>query len=150
MTWVPQACTLPVAEQPLRVAEFDALFASAVRPAVRSSPTCLRVFLAGGAAIAAHAQDLITRETECCSFFTFALQTSDGGTELEVRVPTARVDILDARACGGGSLLEIDARISPRSASAVRSRQICRDCTAYGDRQGTLRTDPVWALSAGA
>ena len=25
--WVPQACTLPTVQQPLRVAEFDGLFA---------------------------------------------------------------------------------------------------------------------------
>lgn len=35
MTWVPQSCTLPTVEQPLRVAEFDALFATAVRSAER-------------------------------------------------------------------------------------------------------------------
>ncbi|MEV6153769.1 hypothetical protein AB0L53_25835 [Nonomuraea sp. NPDC052129] len=29
--WVPSECTLPTAEQPLRVAEFDALFAEVVR-----------------------------------------------------------------------------------------------------------------------
>ncbi|MGW3614623.1 hypothetical protein ACWD6N_33130 [Micromonospora sp. NPDC005163] len=29
-SWVPQACTLPTVEQPLRLAEFDDLFASAV------------------------------------------------------------------------------------------------------------------------
>ncbi|MGW3610442.1 hypothetical protein ACWD6N_11205 [Micromonospora sp. NPDC005163] len=28
--WVPQACTLPTVERPLRLAEFDELFASAV------------------------------------------------------------------------------------------------------------------------
>jgi hypothetical protein len=31
MTWVPDACTLPTEEVPLRVAEFDALFASTLR-----------------------------------------------------------------------------------------------------------------------
>jgi predicted metalloendopeptidase len=29
--WVPEACTLPSVEQPLRVAEFDEVFANAVR-----------------------------------------------------------------------------------------------------------------------
>jgi len=29
LAWVPAACTLPTAEQPLRPAEFDALFTSA-------------------------------------------------------------------------------------------------------------------------
>ena len=35
MAWVPEACTLPTVEQPLRVAEFDELFATAVRPVER-------------------------------------------------------------------------------------------------------------------
>ena len=28
VTWVPESCKLPTVEQPLRVAEFDALFAT--------------------------------------------------------------------------------------------------------------------------
>ena len=28
MAWVPEACTLPTVEQPVRVAEFDELFAT--------------------------------------------------------------------------------------------------------------------------
>lgn len=30
-SWAPEACTLPTAERPLRVAGFDELFATAVR-----------------------------------------------------------------------------------------------------------------------
>jgi len=30
-SWVPDACTLPTAERPLRLAELDDLFATAVR-----------------------------------------------------------------------------------------------------------------------
>jgi hypothetical protein len=30
IAWVPQACTLATADQPLRQAEFDALFATAL------------------------------------------------------------------------------------------------------------------------
>ncbi|WP_245718914.1 hypothetical protein [Micromonospora rhizosphaerae] len=37
--WVPEACTLPTAERPLRVAEFDELFATALRGQTRLSPT---------------------------------------------------------------------------------------------------------------
>jgi hypothetical protein len=33
--WVPEACTLPTVEQPLRVAEFDDLFATALRGIAR-------------------------------------------------------------------------------------------------------------------
>ncbi|MBB6551859.1 hypothetical protein [Nonomuraea rubra] len=39
MTWVgPSACTLPTVEQPLRVAEFDALFAGAVQGVAPPGP----------------------------------------------------------------------------------------------------------------
>jgi len=47
---VPQAA-LPTVEQPLRVAEFDELFATAVRPVERVDLTGLRVHLPAGDAI---------------------------------------------------------------------------------------------------
>lgn len=96
MTWVPQSCTLPTEEQPLRVAEFDALFALAVRPAERVGPTVLRVHLPAGDDIAAVAASLIERETGCCSFFAFDLRRSSGGTDVEVRVPESQRTVLDA------------------------------------------------------
>jgi hypothetical protein len=96
MNWVPQACTLPTAEQPLRVAEFDALFATAVRPAERLGPTRLVVHLPAGDDVVATARDLIARETACCSFFAFALRPSVGGTELDVQVPEPQAAVLDA------------------------------------------------------
>ena len=93
-TWVPDACTLPTAEQPLRVAEFDGLFATAVRPAVRPAPDTLEIGLPAGAAAAA--QDLMARETACCSFFAFTLRTSGDEALLEVRVPASQLAVLDA------------------------------------------------------
>jgi hypothetical protein len=48
MTWVPEACTLPTVEQPLRVAEFDDVFAVAVRAPERVGPDVLRLFLPPG------------------------------------------------------------------------------------------------------
>lgn len=98
MTWVPEACTLPTAEQPLRVAEFDGLFATAVRAAERVDRTGLRIFLPAAEETAAAARDLAARETGCCSFFAFAVRTSTAGTELEVRVPESQVAVLDAMA----------------------------------------------------
>lgn len=95
MTWVPQACTLPTAEQPVRVAEFDSLFAATVRPPERPTPTRLRLFLAGPDA-AALAEDLIEREASCCSFFSFALRASTRECELDVQVPESQVEVLDA------------------------------------------------------
>ena len=96
MTWVPDACTLPTAEQPLRVAEFDVLFAAAVRPAERVSPTVLRIHLQGGEATAVGAEELAARESACCSFFAFTVSAADGRTELEVRVPSSQTAVLDA------------------------------------------------------
>lgn len=96
MTWVPEACTLPTEERPLRVAEFDALFAAEVLRVERVDATNLRLHLRGSPQTAATARDLIGRETDCCSFFAFDLRESAAGTELEVRVPDAHVAVLDA------------------------------------------------------
>lgn len=69
--WVPGTCTLPAAERPLRVAEFDALFATA-RWSKRPQPTRLDL------AIPPEAQSttrlLVERESGCCSFFTFSFE----------------------------------------------------------------------------
>ena len=96
MTWVPESCTLPTTEQPLRVAEFDELFATAVRPADRPDGVALRVHLPGGEETLTTVRDLVARETGCCSFFGFELRASAGETELVVRVPPARIAVLDA------------------------------------------------------
>jgi hypothetical protein len=95
MTWVPKACMLPTEEQPLRVAEFDALFATATGPPERLGPTRLRVHLPGGQDNAARARDLIARETGCCSFFSFDLRPSATDIELDVEVPEEHVAVLD-------------------------------------------------------
>jgi len=92
--WVPRACTLLTAEQPLRVAEFDALFATAVGPPRRPAPSRLEVVLAAEAEQLA--RDLVAREAGCCSFFAFTVQPGAGGTELAVEVPAAHVAVLDA------------------------------------------------------
>ncbi len=99
--WVPvDACTLPTAEQPLRVAEFDALFAAALRE-VRRPPgvaTRARLLLAGDGGLRDRVQKLADAETACCSFFTFTLTTlagADGTTlALDIEVPSAYADVL--------------------------------------------------------
>jgi hypothetical protein len=96
MTWVPEACTSPTVEQPLRVAEFDRLFATAVRRAERLDSTGLRVRLPAGEETVATARDLVSREASCCSFFSFDVRASQAGTELEVRVPASQAAVLDA------------------------------------------------------
>src|SRR5690348_16526591 len=63
------ACTLPTAERPLRLAEFQTLFATALRGQERLSPTHLRWRI--DPAAESTARDLTARESECCSFFAF-------------------------------------------------------------------------------
>ena len=96
MTWVPESCTLPTVEQPLRVAEFDALFALAVEPVERVSPTRLRIRLPVGEEVGSATRDLVARESGCCSFFSFDVQFLSTGTELQVGVPESQVAVLDA------------------------------------------------------
>jgi hypothetical protein len=92
----PSACTLPTAEQPLRVAEFDALFAEAVRGVARPERTRLRLELVFSPEGAARAAELAVRENGCCSFFAFTLAIAGGGLALEVTVPPEQVGVLDA------------------------------------------------------
>lgn len=96
MTWVPESCTLPTVEQPLRVAEFDDLFATAVAPAERVGSTILLVHLPAGDGVVSTARELAARETVCCSFFAFEVRPSAGETELEMRVPESQTAVLDA------------------------------------------------------
>ncbi len=97
-SWAPQSCTLPTAERPLRVAEFDRFFTDAVRGAGRPSRTRLKLDLEPSAEKAAQAAGLMARETACCSFFTFTLTATGGALELEIAVPDSHVDVLDALA----------------------------------------------------
>lgn len=103
MNWVPEACTLPTAERPLRVAEFDALFAEATRGVRRVSPELLRFELVSDPDVAARSAELAARETTCCSFFTFTLTADGAGLWLDVAVPGSRTDVLDALAARAAS-----------------------------------------------
>jgi hypothetical protein len=94
--WAPQACTLPTAERPLRVAEFDALFAEAVRSVERVEPGRVRLGLEATPHTAGRAAELVAAETGCCSFFTFTLTATGGQLWLEVTVPAAHIEVLDA------------------------------------------------------
>jgi hypothetical protein len=105
--WVAvDACTLPTADQPLRVAEFDDLFATALRAIERPDAAArARLVLAGGDGLAERVQRLADAETVCCSFFTFTLtplatdKVDDAGRTvlaLDIEVPVARADVLAA------------------------------------------------------
>jgi transglutaminase-like putative cysteine protease len=104
-SWVAvEACTLPTAEQPLRVAEFDDLFAHALRAVEYPHATAeqARLVLRGDEALAGRVQRLADAETACCSFFTFSLTPLDGDESgntvlaLDVGVPTDHSHVLAA------------------------------------------------------
>nr|BFE59977.1 hypothetical protein GCM10020063_045030 [Dactylosporangium thailandense] len=104
---IPDACTLPAADRPLRLAEFDALFGTAARTVTTLSPTHARLHLTGPAGLEATVRDLAARETACCSFFTFTVTpqpVEDGeALVLDVEVPAAHTGVLAslaARAAG--------------------------------------------------
>ncbi len=97
--WVPaDACTLPTAGQPLRVAEFDELFTASLLGVSRVESGWLRLRLDGGADAEGRARDLIARETACCAFFDFAVGRDGGDVIVDVRVPADRATVLDGLA----------------------------------------------------
>jgi hypothetical protein len=97
--WVPEACTLATADQPLRLAEFDALFTTTVEQAERISDRQLRVTMTGTAELEARVRTLAARETECCSFFIFTITAPQARhLVLDVEVPVGHIDVLDALA----------------------------------------------------
>jgi hypothetical protein len=103
--WLPvDACTLPTTEQPLRVTEFDNLFAASLRTVEHpdAAGTRARLVLAGDETLSARLQRLAAAETACCSFFSFRLtplSTDEAGetvVALDIAVPAARSDVLAA------------------------------------------------------
>ncbi|HLS15076.1 MAG TPA: hypothetical protein VK095_11250 [Beutenbergiaceae bacterium] len=97
--WVPvEACTLPTADQPLRLAEFEELFASGLHAAERLESTWLRLRLSNGPGVEERARDLAAREKKCCDFFDFAVHRGGNETVLDVRVPAAHAVVLDGLA----------------------------------------------------
>ena len=94
--WVPEACTLPTVEQPLRRAEFDALFAEDVTAVEQVSPEQVRFELRANPEAAARAAGLAVKETGCCSFFTFDFSVSDGAVSMTVSTGAAHAEVLAA------------------------------------------------------
>jgi hypothetical protein len=95
-TWVPASCTLPTAEQPLRVAEFDALFAERLTETARPEPLRLLLMIAAGPGVEDHVRDLVARESGCCSFFTFTVSPGPEQIRLDIEVDPAHEAVLDA------------------------------------------------------
>lgn len=118
-TGVPDACTLPTVQRPLRLAEFDDLFATALLGQQRLSPTQLRWRL--DPAAESSARDLTARESSCCFFFSFTIAPDEGAVRIDVQVPATHVEILDALA--NRAAAELAAHPSTRTCpSTSRSR----------------------------
>lgn len=105
---VPDACTLPTVERPVRLAEFDRLFATALRGVESVTPTHARIRLAGPAGLVATVRDLTARESDCCSFFTFTVTPEPVGEGealvCDVEVPARYADVLAALADRAGAV----------------------------------------------
>lgn len=94
--WVPETCTLPSVDQPLRRAEFDAMFAEDVTSVDQISPEQLRFELRADPAAAARAAGLAVKETGCCSFFTFDLSIGEGKVLMTVTTSATHTEVLTA------------------------------------------------------
>lgn len=103
--WVPAACTLPTAEQPLRRAEFDALFSRDVLDIAQTSPPQITLALRPDPEVAARAAKLAAAETGCCSFFTFGLTITDGRIDMVISAKSPHEDVLAALAARATSLV---------------------------------------------
>ena len=90
---VTDACTLPSSERPLRLAEFDQLFVETVRSVTRLDGA-VRLHLIGARGLHARVRDLVDRESQCCSFFTFDLDGTDDQLDLVVSAPPEQAAIL--------------------------------------------------------
>ena len=89
---VPIACTLGAAAMPGRLADWEALLATATGRAPIDGG--VRVSLPGGPAVAAQAAALAAAEQDCCRFFEFSLHIGAEANELDVRAPAEAVEIV--------------------------------------------------------
>jgi hypothetical protein len=97
--WVsaaPEECTLPTVQRPLRATEWQNLFATEARAVHRVDARRARAELRPDPGVAARAADLMMRETQCCTFFSFALTATGGHLTLDVATPPGQVAVLEA------------------------------------------------------
>jgi hypothetical protein len=121
--WVPDSCTLPTVQRPVRAADFDGFFAGTVRDVERTAPTRLRLELEPDPEAAARAARLAAAEVSCCSFFTFTLTASGQGLTLDISVPDAHATVLDALTSRVRAARILAARRVPRSRPLQRAKR---------------------------
>jgi hypothetical protein len=90
----PEACTLPVAERPDRIEEWDALFRGHVLSVNRTSETQTTMQLEPVPWVAAETAHLALREAGCCSFFEFTIRAAGNRLRLTIEVPQRYADVL--------------------------------------------------------
>jgi hypothetical protein len=106
MTWAPAECTLPFEERPGRAAEFDELFASALRELARPAPAQLLLKLDGTDRVEAAVRDLVSKEQACCPMFDFTIgRAGDGALLLKVRVGEGHTGTLEALAARAAQVI---------------------------------------------
>lgn len=93
-SWVPDTCTLPTRERPLRVAEFNDLFTRSLLDQQWLDSGQLRLVFDGSAQTEAAVRDLTARESACCSFFVFTLDQDAGRLVLDIAVPPGQEPVL--------------------------------------------------------
>ncbi len=90
----PIACSLAPGLLEARIDEFRALFASALR-GIERQPRQLSVALDAHIASEVAIRDLLRREQECCPFFIFDVQVTDGRIHLAIGVPDGAEHAID-------------------------------------------------------
>jgi hypothetical protein len=93
----PDACSLPVADQPGRVGEWDTLFQKAVRE-IETVPGGVRFELDRSRAKVAAVADLADRESQCCAFFTFGVRVASDALALSVDADPEHAEVVQALA----------------------------------------------------
>ncbi len=89
------ACTLPTRERPLRLAEFEQVFAESLT-AVETGATQATLRLSGGPGLGARLQALTARESSCCNFFEFTVTGPDEDLCMTIAVPAQHSDLLSS------------------------------------------------------
>ncbi|HEX2307523.1 MAG TPA: MerR family transcriptional regulator [Jatrophihabitantaceae bacterium] len=136
LPWVPDTCTLPTAERPVRVAEFDNLFKTALSHPRRVGPTELQLGIQPAAE--ASVADLIGRESGCCPFFTFDMRRRADRVELRIRVPAGRAAVLDVFEQRARQVRGADRTPGLRSGQVATAAGVNRQTLRYYERRGLI------------